>query len=942
MILVRLDIENYKQYAGTHRIEPSPNGIVGVLGPNGVGKTTLFEAIEWCLYNPREITTEEVRARGGTGHTRVRVTLEDPRDNVRYVVERVRKAKAISADLYREDEPENRIVTGTRQVTEYVSRQLVGLSHRAFVSTFFTRQKELSFFGTLKETDRRREVGRLLGLETIREAQRRISDDRSAARADAQGLAHQAREASDGRDFAVERARGEADVAARKADNAAAIEQVAASGRMLVRTGQDLARLHELERRDNDVALRLERLRGEERTQRASHAGASDELSRMDTAAETRAQLLPVVNELAQRTSAVDAFARQRAQFERLERLRADAARIDRSFASAAKRLKDLVVGNPRDGEIPPAWSWSAGDERDVPATVERLLTTASMLDVAGAERIASGLAACLSLARERDVVEKRLGQYRARLASLRAQEREILSAGDPEAAAASARTRRDTALAKAQTAGASRAAEASARARLERAVASLERFDFDVPCPTCQRPFTPEQADVVLATLTEAVGEHAETEARLRGEEAAAADEAEWAGAEAAREDERVRALADARSRVSQGEPMADDAETLFADSVAACDDAFRATGIAEAPTPAAAEQANERAIRLRAVAGTIPMLEQTGTDADAWTAELADVTGSIEEIGVVTYDPKSHAGAQAALDEAGRAAARLGEIDGMLARRPGVEAILAVATNRIAAILTERTGVEKERSDIGFDAAALDVAQAARQAAADAELAAIRRQHLAQGLAGDAERLVSDLEREESRIARLVEQAAQRSRDADELDRMYREFSRFDQWVAEQVTPQLAEHTGELLAAVTEGKYDRVEFDENYGLRIFDDDESFPIESFSGGERDVAALCARLALSRLVGGQSGHPPEFLVLDEVFGSLDRERRTQLLEMLGTLAASTDAFRQLFIISHVDDVRASAVFNQVWRIQETESGASRVEDITTGGGVEEI
>jgi DNA repair exonuclease SbcCD ATPase subunit len=58
--------------------------------------------------------------------------------------------------------------------------------------------------------------------------------------------------------------------------------------------------------------------------------------------------------------------------------------------------------------------------------------------------------------------------------------------------------------------------------------------------------------------------------------------------------------------------------------------------------------------------------------------------------------------------------------------------------------------------------------------------------------------------------------------------------------------------------------------------------------------------------------------------------------------MLGTLAASTDAFRQLFIISHVDDVRASAVFNQVWRIQETESGASRVEDITAGGAVEEI
>lgn len=942
MILVGLDIENYKQYAGTHRIEPAPNGIVGVLGPNGVGKTTLFEAIEWCLYNPREITTEEVRARGGTGHTRVRVTLEDPRDGVRYVVERVRKAKAISADLYREDQPESRIVTGTRQVTEYVARQLVGLSHRAFVSTFFTRQKELSFFGTLKETDRRREVGRLLGLETIREAQRRISDDRSAARADAQGLQHQAREASDGRDFAAERVAADANVADRKADNAAAVEQVAGAGQALIRTGQDLARWHELERRDNDFALRLERLGGEERTQVAAQSAATDELRRMDAAAATRASLVPIVGDLAIRSQAVEAFATERIRFERTERLRVDAARVDQALVRAGKRLRDLITGTPAGGGIPAAWTWRQDDARDVPGTVARLLGAARALDVATAEQTAAGLASCLQLARDRDQVEKRVQLYRTRLATLKAQEEAILAGGDPHAAAVAARERRDAALAAAQNAGASRAAEAAARGRLERAIGALERFDFHVPCPTCQRPFTAEQADVVLATLTAAVREHATTEARLGAEEEAAGEAARRAEADSAAAEERARALDDARSRVSQGAPMIEEAETLLADSVAACRDAFREAGIAGAPTPEEAADANERAARMRRVAATIPILEQTRGDAATWTEERTSLAEALEEIGVVSYDPDAHAAAQAALDEAGRAAARIGEIDGMLARRPEVEAGLAAAGSRIDALATQRAAVVGERAALGFDVAALDAAQAAQQAAAEAERAAIRRQHLAQGLVGDAERLVTDLEREEARIALLSDRAAQRGRDADELDRMYREFSRFDQWVAEQVTPQLAEHTGELLAAVTEGKYDRVEFDDNYGLRIFDEDESFPIESFSGGERDVAALCARLALSRLVGGQSGHPPEFLVLDEVFGSLDRERRTQLLEMLGTLAASTEAFRQLFIISHVDDVRASAVFNQVWRIQETESGASRVEDITAGGGVEEI
>ena len=95
------------------------------------------------------------------------------------------------------------------------------------------------------------------------------------------------------------------------------------------------------------------------------------------------------------------------------------------------------------------------------------------------------------------------------------------------------------------------------------------------------------------------------------------------------------------------------------------------------------------------------------------------------------------------------------------------------------------------------------------------------------------------------------------------------------------------LAETTERLLSLVTHGKYDRVRFDENYGIEVFDGDECFKLEGFSGGERDVVALCARLAMSELVGSSALRPPRFLVLDEVFGSLDSERRSQLLETLG-------------------------------------------------------
>jgi exonuclease SbcC len=134
-----------------------------------------------------------------------------------------------------------------------------------------------------------------------------------------------------------------------------------------------------------------------------------------------------------------------------------------------------------------------------------------------------------------------------------------------------------------------------------------------------------------------------------------------------------------------------------------------------------------------------------------------------------------------------------------------------------------------------------------------------------------------------------------------------MYREFNGFEQYVADRLTPQLSDYTSELLSAITEEKYDHVWFNSNYGIEVYDGaDEKFDIAEFSGGERDVIALCARLALSRLIGGQANNPPGFLVLDEVFGSLDDVRRQNVIALLRGLQ---DRFEQVIVITHIEGVR---------------------------------
>ena len=180
-----------------------------------------------------------------------------------------------------------------------------------------------------------------------------------------------------------------------------------------------------------------------------------------------------------------------------------------------------------------------------------------------------------------------------------------------------------------------------------------------------------------------------------------------------------------------------------------------------------------------------------------------------------------------------------------------------------------------------------------------------------------------------EHDRLSELLDLADRKTREADELSRMYDEFGEFDRYVARRVGPMLAETTERLLAQVTNSKYSQIRFDENYGIHVYDGDEDFPLSSFSGGERDVVALCARLALSEIVGSAAARPPRFLVLDEVFASLDVDRREQLLETLGVLA-NGGHFRQMFIISHVEDVQQSPVMNEAWSISERD-GSSQVD-----------
>lgn len=141
----------------------------------------------------------------------------------------------------------------------------------------------------------------------------------------------------------------------------------------------------------------------------------------------------------------------------------------------------------------------------------------------------------------------------------------------------------------------------------------------------------------------------------------------------------------------------------------------------------------------------------------------------------------------------------------------------------------------------------------------------------------------------------------------------------------------PDISELASVFLRDLTSGRYTELELDEEYATTLVDDGE--PKGVISGGEEDIANLALRLAISQMIAERAGQPLSLLVLDEIFGSLDDDRRTAVVELLRGLA---DRFPQVILITHIDSVRDG--FDRIIRVSyDARRGVATAEDEPVGG-----
>jgi exonuclease SbcC len=939
--LQRLYIENYKQLRDPVELFP-PEGAIGVVGANGTGKSTLFESILWSFFgSTREarFTKEMIPWSGGSTKepTVVEVTLAT--NNGPYTVRRQLKSNATTAEV---QTPDGKIVvTGATDVTNWVEANLLHMDRTAFEATFYAKQKELRFFAHDDGISRVRRVSRMLGISGVEAAQKLLRDDRNDLRSEARVIEGRLAEANlDELNTGLEAARAEF----RRLEEA--LEKISAEHEQAKAEHKEAAdaraALDTAYREHNRLSSVLQRAEADRKRAEDRAADAEKDLEELALAEEEVVRLKPALERLPELETELEGLEEDRRRSERREQNRRELAQAQRRVAAIESEVWDTLEGLDDQGSgEEPVPGWADLFELDGPellsGAVEVLGSAAGELAVAEARyealrEAASGHEELGLLSKEEHGAKER---YEAAIAEEQRLAEELDDASGGEDLEKREESLREEAKKLKELAanhrGRANANENEARNVDKAREAILSGVDDE--CPTCHRGFESGEQEEISDTLYRQAASLRRLVARDTEEAGKFVESAnsteqtlQKVSAKLGRWRELQQSLALAENRTTER------LETLENVRERRRELAARLDGSA-APTEADLKMARDLCERLRSLRDARPNVLSLAREHTERAERASELVAELEGLAGVSYDAEAHGEKKrekARLDESrGRAA----ELERRLEARPEVERSLEEARGAGKEAAAREAEIRKGLAELGFDEAAYEAA-GERVTAAGERVEKLRdaREHLG-GEWRDAEYQIERMNTELARLESDRKLANERTSEASRMDEMDSLFTLFFRTLTSRARPMLEAEASALVRDLTDGRYERMEFDDNYRVRLLDRfDDSYVIDRFSGGEADVASLSARIALSKIIAARGGGTLGFLVLDEVFGSLDAGRRNNVLLALERLKRS---FGQIFIISHVAEVQESALVDEVWMLEEDESGKSTVRRIDT-------
>jgi exonuclease SbcC len=147
--LNKILIENFKSFGNsTTEIDLSFTGKKLLVGKNGTGKTSIFDALVWGIYGKTELKADNVVNKFTKNNCKVEVFFENSGKN--YVITRYRKHNVHGNSVYLFENGEN-ITPRTASDTQFLIEEIIGIDYRALTSSVVLSSETYRNF--LRETN---------------------------------------------------------------------------------------------------------------------------------------------------------------------------------------------------------------------------------------------------------------------------------------------------------------------------------------------------------------------------------------------------------------------------------------------------------------------------------------------------------------------------------------------------------------------------------------------------------------------------------------------------------------------------------------------------------------------------------------------------------------------------------------------------------------------
>jgi exonuclease SbcC len=164
MIIERIHLTNFKSHSNTEI--DFGTGITTMMGANGAGKSSIFEAVSFALFKQYHGRIDELVK---TGEKKMTVEVVFVVDGQTYQVVRSRSKSSRAALNILEGDRFQPLVSGDTEVSNEIEN-ILEMDSELFLNTVYIRQGEIADLVDKTPAEKKQMIGRLLGIDSLEKA----------------------------------------------------------------------------------------------------------------------------------------------------------------------------------------------------------------------------------------------------------------------------------------------------------------------------------------------------------------------------------------------------------------------------------------------------------------------------------------------------------------------------------------------------------------------------------------------------------------------------------------------------------------------------------------------------------------------------------------------------------------------------------------------------